>query len=196
MLRKSLVVLSVAGFLMGMWGTASAGKQDKGEEMANRIAASMREWVQKPFLIAAVEKANSENGMSLAEIMEKDRAWRRAKGVTPFMRQFLTNGVARFLQGIQVGSGGLYAEIEITDKKGVIIAETSRTTDYYQADEKWWIQTYNRGNSGLFRSRPQFDESSQSYNIDLCLPIYDGEGKEVIGIIKAGVSIMQLARVK
>jgi hypothetical protein len=189
------MVLLVAGLLMGVWGTAAVGKQNLGEEMVTRIVAEMQEWAKQPILLEALRKANRENRMSLAEIMEKDGAWRQAKQVTPFIQQFLTNAVAHYLQEIQADSGGLYAEILITDTKGVIIAETSRTTDYYQADEEWWVRTYNGGTGYLFRSKPLFDESSQSYNIDLCLPIYESQGQEVIGILKAGVSILKLAQV-
>lgn len=192
-MRKGFAFLCVVGVLTGACGPANAGEQDKGEIIINRIVADMWTWSKEAFLIEALETARRENRMSLEEIMEKDHHWRQTKGVTPFVQQFLSNDLAHFLQGIQADSDGLYAEVEITDQKGVIVAETSKTSDYYQADEAWWIQTYNGGKGATFRSRPQFDESSRAYVIDLCVPVYDREGKDVIGIIKAGVSIMKLA---
>ena len=33
----------------------------------------------------------------------------------------------------------------LTDAKGAVIAATNKTSDYFQADERWWEEAYNNG---------------------------------------------------
>lgn len=195
MLKSSLAKKAMAMVLSGIFvffNSASAEEKKIGEEVLKNIIAEMEVWSAKPNVIAALAKANKENNMSMEEIMEKDNLWRQSTEVTPFVNQFLTNDTAKYLQTIQAEGKGLFAEIEITDLKGVIIAETSKTTDYYQADEEWWQAAYEDGKGGVFQSKPLFDESSHSYNIDLSIPIRDKESGAIVGVVKSGVSILNL----
>ena len=56
--------------------------------------------------------------MTMEEILEKDQEWRSSKEITPFIQQFLTNDVAKYLQQIQAEGKGLFAEIEDHGRQG------------------------------------------------------------------------------
>ena len=71
----------------------------------------------------------------------------------------------------------------MTSDRGVNVCETNKTTDYYQADEAWWTQTWEDGepwHSGL-----KFDESADLMGVSIHLAVRDPEGGELLGIAKA-----------
>ena len=80
-------------------------------------------------------------------------------------------------------------EVFVTDRHGALIGATNRTSDYYQADEAWWQAAFNNGQGAVYLSQPDFDASSNSFSIDLGLPIYDREGTNIIGIIRSTVDM-------
>ena len=51
----------------------------------------------------------------------------------------------------------VFVEIFVTNKYGVNIAQSQRTSDYYQADEEWWQEAKK---NGLFVDDVGYDESA------------------------------------
>ena len=72
---------------------------------------------------------------------------------------------------------------------GLNAGQTNKTTDYYQADEDWWIGAYNSGKGKASHGTIEFDESAQTEAISLYIPVMDGINNKAIGVIKAVVSI-------
>lgn len=81
----------------------------------------------------------------------------------------------------------LFGEIFITNKYGAIIAQTSKTSDYYQADEEWWV---NAKREGIFIDDIEYDKSSEVIATSICLRIED-ENANFIGVIKAVLNIVE-----
>ncbi len=77
-------------------------------------------------------------------------------------------------------------ELFMTDRRGVLVASTNKTTDYYQADEEWWQRAFNGGLGSVHRSELEYDESSQAEAWALAAPIFDADG-DVQGVIKVVV---------
>ena len=81
----------------------------------------------------------------------------------------------------------LLAEIFVTNKFGVNVAQTNKTTDYYQADEEWW-QVAKR--DGLFVGDVSYEQSSQILSTDIAVRINDANG-DFIGVITAVLNIRE-----
>ncbi len=79
----------------------------------------------------------------------------------------------------------LFDEVFITNSYGVNIAQSQKTTDYYQADEEWWQVARERG---VFVSDPEFDDSAGTYAMELAVPVYSDTG-DFLGVIKALLNI-------
>ena len=79
------------------------------------------------------------------------------------------------------------AEIFVTNRFGVNVAQTNKTTDYYQADEEWW-QTAKK--DGLFVSDVNYDESSGTFSTEIAVRIDDANGN-FAGVIKAVPNIKE-----
>ena len=65
-------------------------------------------------------------------------------------------------------------------------------SDYYQADEGWWIATYQNGEGNVYISQPEFDESAGALSILMSVPIYDTHQERFIGILRSTISIDDL----
>lgn len=115
------------------------------------------------------------------EKMEAD--WPELESDDPRLLRLIDNPAARFLRRyINVNSA--YREILITDSMGRLVAASGKTTDYFQADEEWWKESYAEGTSGkAFISDIVFDDSAKVYAMELAQPFVDYDFG-VIGIIK------------
>jgi hypothetical protein len=132
-----------------------------------------------------VRRANQKNrDLSDSAINRLDERWQRTEGIDDFIKPFITNDTALFLVAFQ-DENDVFSEIFVTDKKGLIIGETNKTSDYFQADEEWWVQTFNEGKGKEFYGEIEYDESSRSEAIPVYVPVLDPDSKEVIGVIKA-----------
>ncbi len=85
----------------------------------------------------------------------------------------------------------VFAEVFVTNKYGVNIAQTGKTTDYYQADEEWWQKAKA---NGLFVGDTEYDESSGIYSIEIGVRIED-EQKNFLGVIKAVYNIQEVIEI-
>ena len=78
-----------------------------------------------------------------------------------------------------------YEEIFATNKYGANVAQTQRTTDYYQADEQWWQIAKKEG---FYVGPVEFDESVGSFTITIAIGVYD-DRKDFIGAIKSETAL-------
>ena len=82
----------------------------------------------------------------------------------------------------------IFAELFVTNRYGANVAQTHRTSDYRQGDERWWQEAMKRG---LFVSDVGFDESAGIYSVDICLRVQDQQG-EPLGVLKAVMNIQEI----
>ena len=159
------------------------------EAVLERKISLVAELMADPVIIDGVQRANREHEkISLEEILELDEKWRNTEGVDEFIEMFLGNDVAHTLIEFQEQYPG-FSEIFIADAHGLNVGQTNKTTDYYQADEDWWIGAYNEGRGKASYGVIEFDESAQTEAISLYVPVRDPQSGEAIGVAKAVVSI-------
>ena len=106
------------------------------------------------------------------------------------MGTVLENEISNFLKQktvIQTDDFGevLFPEIIITNAYGANVAITTRTTDYDQADESWWIKAI--GEQIQIRD-VAWDESAEINSADIVIRIVDEQGN-FIGVLKAATPV-------
>jgi len=143
-------------------------------------------------VIISEAKSQSVKNSSLAaaEIKKLDDSWQTSDN--GFVEGFLTNKVAFELLEFQEINPG-FPEIFVTDSIGLNIGQTNKTSDYYQADEDWWIDAYADGTGKSYHGSIEYDESAQSESVPLYVPVFDNGGK-VVGVIKAVLDIRAIQR--
>ena len=124
-------------------------------------------------------------------IEQRDQDWTSTDWdeVTPFMQGLIENKYSDILRDHAKSYPAkmldvpydMYPEIFVTNSYGVNIAQTGKTTDYYQGDEEWWTLAKK---NGLFISEGHYDESAGVYSADIAYRV-SGEGGVFLGVIKA-----------
>ncbi|MDD5327335.1 MAG: ATP-binding protein [Phycisphaerae bacterium] len=128
----------------------------------------------------------------LSYIVSTDRQWTSVpkETVTDFMLELMSNEPAKELKQRlnfyeEKYGYNVLGEVFITNKYGVNIAQTGKTTDYYQADEDWWQIVRAKG---LCVTDIEYDESSDTYSTNIGVRIDDEDGN-FLGTIKAVLNI-------
>ena len=74
------------------------------------------------------------------------------------------------------------------DARGLNVAASAATSDYWQGDEDKFQQTYEIGADSVHFSDIEFDESSQTYQGQISVVIVDPSTNTPIGAITIGVN--------
>jgi PAS domain S-box-containing protein len=145
----------------------------------------------RKFITESNEEFEKLNDLQ-SYIAQEDRQWISLpkETVTPFMLELMSNEPAEDLKQILKFYEEKYGykvlgEIFVTNKYGVNIAQTGKTSDYYQADEQWWQIVREKG---LCVTDIEYDESSDTYSTNIGVRIDDEDG-DFLGIIKAVLNI-------
>jgi len=138
----------------------------------------------KEQIITANEKyANMTADAREAYFKDMDRKWAAAEKGSPVLNEYLGNYLALRLKTLS-GDDPHIGEVFVTDKFGGLVASSNKTSDFYQADEDWWKETYAGGKWKPYVGDIEYDDSSKEWGITLAVPIRDKNG-DIIGIYKA-----------
>ena len=143
----------------------------------------------------AVKKSNREFDLMSNRrkyITDKEEAWGSVpkRTITPFMQHLINNKLSRELKEKvdfykEKYGYDVFGEIFVTNKYGVNVAQSGKTSDYYQADEEWWQKAKQKG---LYLGGVKYDESAGIYSIALCIRV-DDENKKFLGVMKAVLNV-------
>lgn len=119
-----------------------------------------------------------------------DRDWKDKKD-TPLIKDILNNEVSMRLTthyelNKQKYGYEVFTEMYVTNKYGVIVGSTGRTSDFLQADEEWYQKAVKE--KLFWVGDVEYDESSDAYSIDIVLNLYDENGK-FLGIFKGALNL-------
>lgn len=168
----------------------SSNSQDY-EKVVELVNTDLLNWINDPVIIQAILKANNENSSrSDNTILEQDELWR--SGDTEFQNKYLNNTASDFLKSKKSMSGDLYSEIFIMDFQGCNVAQSDVTSDFWQGDESKFKESYNNSNGSVFIDEVEYDESTETYSVQVSLPIVDPASKKVIGAITVGIDMSKL----
>ena len=142
-----------------------------------------------------IKNSNSEMSGLDSQIDKIDSDWKDGKDL-PIISDILSNDLSDRLRNAQdhlktYDDQRAFSEIFITNKHGVIIGSTDRTSDYLQSDEDWYTGALTEKDHAWL-GQPAYDESSRTYSIDVVATIKDGDGN-FIGEVKG---VMNLENVK
>ena len=165
------------------------------EGVLQRKIDRLRELTEDPVILQAVKDSNVKHTeIPLADLLVIDRQWiAKDQAVEPLVKELLTNACADRLTAFQDAQEG-YPEVFIADARGVNVCLTNRTSDYYQADEDWWVQSYDESRGKTFYGKIEYDDSAMVESIPVFLPIPDPATHQAIGVMKAVVDITAVKR--
>lgn len=158
---------------------------------AERLAAIAAD----PTVTAAIAAQNRRTAdLDEAAILALDADWRAQIGAAerPMIDSVLENPAGERLRTLRAETAGLITEIFAMDARGLNVAASDITSDYWQGDEAKWQKTFLAGPDALHLDDIAFDESTQTYQAQVSLPVADPESGAAIGAVTFGVDITLL----
>lgn len=193
-MRKTILI-AAALFVATQAGAAKAHEFEG--PMKQLAQKEIRAWLADPMVIEAVKAQNAAHeSLGQAEIDKLDKQWRAETAAVdkPLIESILSNRLSAYLKGKQEASQGLITEIFVMDDKGLNIGLSDVTSDYWQGDEAKWKETFLKGASAVHLSEVAKDESTQTFQSQISLPIVDPADEAVIGVLTVGVNVEMLAQ--
>lgn len=170
---------------------SGAFAQDYQAKLAAYHDATVRSLSTAPELVAAVIAANTARaGMDQATIDGMDAAWKAEVGTadTPTITPILQNPAADFLRSTVAASGGTMLEAFATDALGLNVAVSDPTSDMWQGDEDKFTKVFPAGPDAVLYGEVELDESTQTYQAQISIPVIDPASNAVIGTLTVGVN--------
>jgi len=165
--------------------TERTGFSKELKQLLGKKIELLKNLATNPQIIEIIKRFNEKNQeISISDILKDDKKWKETKGIDDFIKPFIINECAQFLVEFQEQYDE-FPEIFITDENGLIVGETNKTSDYYQADEQWWIKAYNNGIGRIYFGEIEYDESAHAEAISIYIPVMDSQYNKAIGVIKA-----------
>lgn len=181
--------------LTSLLSTSPAVAQDHPAAVRQIIDSQIRTWLDDPVILNAIRQSNQRNAsLTTVEVGRLDTQWRAELDAAekPLMDQVMSRPASAYLKQIKERGAGLYTEIFVMDARGLNVAQSDVTSDFWQGDEAKWQLTFLLGRDAEFIDGIEFDESAQLFQCQVSLSIADPLTGEVIGAITVGVNADEL----
>lgn len=181
---KALYLLVLASFTPSL---VSAGALD--ESIAAFVETEVRSKLSDPTIINAINAANVANALlTPADIQGLDDQWKAEVGKdSALIKGIADNAVSAALRDYVQAHGGRVTEVILMDAKGLNVAVSDVTSDYWQGDEDKHQLTFGVGPDAVHVSEVEFDESTQTYQVQVSFTVVDpatglGIGAATVGL--------------
>ena len=145
-------------------------------------------WTTDTAITAAVVEQNQKGPL---EGMD-NKKWKALRRRAPEVETFTTNAAAKALQGKAAATAGVVSEAFLNAKKGEKVAFLEKTSSYLHAGNAKFDVPF--GKLQAWQGEPEFDESSQTYAVQIAVPVIDPKNdKQAIGVLVVGLNLSQMA---
>jgi len=182
-------------FAAMMSASALIATSSYANEFADQLTAlangKIKEIAQNADLVAAIEAQNAVTaGYDQAKIDALDQQWRAEVDAAdkPLIDATLANASSAYLKAALDEGEGLFTEIFAMDARGLNVGQSGVTSDYWQGDEGKWQNTFSAGAGSVDIGDVEQDESTQTFQSQVSIPIVDDAGTPV-GAITFGVNV-------
>jgi hypothetical protein len=158
------------------------------------LASDIASWAADPVLLDAIRSQNATTAaLDQAGIDSLDLQWRAevSSADSDLVGGVLHNPAADFLRARVADSDGKITEAFITDSKGLNVAASDPTSDYWQGDEDKFLKVFPTPD-GHHISDVELDESTQRYQGQISMTITDPATGEALGTLTVGVDAESL----
>lgn len=187
------VFLAAAGLAaIATTHSAAFAAEDHVAAIRRDVIPQVRGWLTDAKVVSAVNSQNiRHSSLGQNDVDRLDSQWRAETSSSnrKLIDAVLSNELSGYLGDVKNSAGGLYTEIFVMDNKGLNVGQSDVTSDYWQGDEDKWKKTYLAGPDAVFIDDVEFDESTQTFQAQLSLPVVDPSTGETIGAVTVGVNV-------
>lgn len=152
----------------------------------DREKAVVAGWAADPVVVKAVVEANHNGPIAGMD----NPTWKKTRRSDPIVKQFQTNSAGKYLSAKLRDSNGAATEAFLNGNKGQKVAFAEKTTSYFHAGSAKHDVPF--GSSKPWQGKPEFDESSQTYAIQVSAPVMLNGSP--IGSLVVGISLSHFKR--
>jgi hypothetical protein len=153
----------------------------------DRQKAVVAEWAADPAVVSAVKEQNARGPLP-----EMDNArWKVTRRSDALVKGFQASAAGRFLRGRLEAAGGTFNEAFLNASRGEKVAFVEKTTSYIHVGQAKFDVPFGTGKP--WQGKPEFDESSQTYAVQVSVPVL-GDGR-TIGVLVVGINLSHLEKV-
>lgn len=188
-MRLPLFVIMALGF------TVPAAASDFEPAIRSYLENEIRSWSTDGRLAEAIAAQNMTTAAySQSDIDQLDQTWRAEVGTagSALIVGVLDHPASAFLRERVEASGGAITEIFVMDARGLNVASSAVTSDYWQGDEEKFTETFPHGGGAVHVSEVEFDESTQTFQAQVSVPLSDPATGAVIGAMTVGLNADRL----
>lgn len=144
--------------------------------------------------MSITEQNGKHISLSQNDVDTLDTTWRDEveRGGGDMTQKTLSSDLSVYLQKVVDDAGGLFTEVFVMDNKGLNVGQSGLTSDFWQGDEAKWQETYQKGADAMHVSEVEFDESTQTYQVQVSFAIVDPATAKVIGAATFAVDAEEL----
>jgi methyl-accepting chemotaxis protein len=191
-----LLVLFVAWLTSSRVGHVLEQQADvRGRDVATRVGAIVTQYLKErrrevvslaslPQLVNDVRQANQTvvtRGLDRTSIPDLEREFNatRQLGGDTDLRDYL-----RAYTKISD-----FAEIIVTERHGLNVLTSGRSSDFVQRDEAWWQKAMQQG---LYEGDAKFDSSAGTASLEIDVPVRAAGSQQPLGVLKAVYALDRL----
>lgn len=178
---------NVAALLLAAFPAQAGDLEDR---MATFVTDEVKAWFSDPTVVAMVQEANLGNAaLTSGDIDALEARWQAEVGTNGELVAAITDNAASvYLRERIMASGGKVTELIVMDARGLNVAVSEPTSDYWQGDEAKYRQTYLVGPAGLHVSEVELDMSTQIYQAQVSFALTEPTTGQPIGAVTVGLN--------
>jgi hypothetical protein len=188
------IILAAMAAIFFVPAAQAAGEHDAA--IRKLVDNTIKGWVSDPAIIQAIRSQNTSNAaLSQSDIEALDQKWRAetAASVKPLISEVLARPASQKLLRHKNEGEGLFTEIFVMDNRGLNVAQSDPTSDYWQGDEAKWKKSFLAGPDAVFIDDVEFDDSTQTYQSQVSIAVPDPDTGAVIGAVTIGINVELLS---
>jgi len=157
-----------------------------------QLIRKIERWKRLPKLEALLKASDIKSrSLTKQEIDERDKKWTQAFMHNDFSYsiKLMDQEMSAQLREIKKQSQEMITEIIVTDVRGLNVAVSDMTSDYWQGDEEKFTEAFAKPANTMHFGEINYDESTKRFQLHLSVPLYSEEKFEPLGVMVFGVDV-------
>lgn len=162
------------------------------QRMRALLSRKLERWRHLPGLDDALRQRNkTAANLSVKAVQALDAQWMEAfaQNNLAFAMSLVNQPLSAQLREIKKQADGLLTEIIVADRRGLNLAISDITSDYWQGDESKFTAAFAQPSNSLLFGEVAYDESSKHFQVQLSLPLNAEADNEPLGVMILGVDV-------
>ena len=183
------------GLAIALTSFVPANANEMEDALRDYLQNHIASWANDGVILTAIQSQNTQTSdYDQATIDEMDTLW-RAYGGSPdaeIVQNVIQNAAADFLREQVAASGGAITEVFVMDARGLNVAASEPTSDYWQGDEDKFQKTYSIGPSAIHIGEIELDDSTKTVQSQVSITVVDQASGEAVGALTVGIDLTAL----